>query len=360
MLLPPVSTIINPVMKHSHRLIFSLIHALLPVLFLLACTARPADGLSADAGGAALSTAPPPVSAQRPGGVATADVVPATPLPTVTPAPTPFCVLWLSDTQLMAYKYPSALSAMGEWIAANRMERNIVQAVQTGDAVEHGANNAQWAAVDRCLNAFRSDIPYFAIAGNHELGVREKDYAWFLDRPYIRALPTGQAFEDGKAAYSTFHAGGRDFLVLGAGWNAELAAVDWMNGVLAAHRNHIAILLFHGFMDRQGELTRIGRQLYPAVIEPNPNVRMVLCGHIPGHYSRTDTLDDDGDGAPERKVHIMLFNFQHYTDRCGQLRLLTFDPSAGSVAVETYSPVTDAQYRSYPYREPVYTVEGLF
>ncbi len=283
-----------------------------------------------------------------------------TPAPTASPAPTPFSILWLSDTQLMAYAYPSALKTMGEWLDQNLQARNIIQAVQTGDAVEHGANPFQWEAFDQCLNGFYGDIPYLAIAGNHELGVREKDYRWFLDRAYVKALPETQVFEQGKAAYMTLHAGGRDFLILGAGWGAELSAVDWLNGVLQAHPDHTAILLFHTFIDRLGRLTPLGRQLYPLVVEPNANVRMVLCGHIPGHFSRTALLDDDGDGEPERKVHMMLFNYQNYTDRCGQLRLLTFFPQTGMLRVETYSPVTGVRYRTNPYKEVVYTVDELF
>lgn len=313
--------------------------------------------LSAPVSAPVSATPSPSVATPAP---ATATQPPATNASDALPSPTPFTLLRLSDTQRMAYSYPSALRKMGGWISENLVRRNIILAVQTGDAVEHGANNTQWAAVDACLSAFQQKIPYFAIAGNHELGVREKNYAWFLERPYIRALPQEQVFEGGKAAYMTFHAGGRDFLLLGAGWDAELAATDWMNEVLFAHPDHVAILLFHGFMDRAGRLTTVGRKLYPAVVANHPNVRMVLCGHIPGHFSRTDLLDDDGDGTPERKVHIMLYNFQHYTDRCGQLRLLTFDPLAGSVSVETYSPVTDVQYRAFPYQEPIYTVDGLF
>ena len=190
--------------------------------------------------------------------------------------------------------------------------------------------------------------------------MREKDYQWFLARPYIKSLPKEQVYEGGKAAYMTLHAGGRDFLILGAGWGVELEAADWLNSVLQAHPGHTAILLFHTFIDRMGRLTSLGRILYPLVVEPNPNVRMVLCGHIHGHFSRTDLLDDDGDGLPERKVHLMLFNYQHYTQRGGQLRILTLDPLAGSLQVETYSPVTNVQYRTAPYQEIVYTLEGLF
>lgn len=282
-----------------------------------------------------------------------------TPAPTPTPEPTPFSILWLSDTQTMAYAYPDALLRMGEWIAQNRVLRNIVFAVQTGDAVEHGANDAQWAAFDGCYEQFRQEIPLLAIAGNHDIGVREKDYAFFLRRPYLGALPQEQTFAGGKGVYQTLYAGGLKLLILGAGWDAELAAVDWMNEVLAKYRDHRAVLLFHGFMGRDGHFTQIGQKLYTAVVAPNPNVRMVLCGHIPGHFSRTEAFDDDGDGTPDRSVHMMLYNFQDIGLRCGQLRLLTIEPQTGDVRVETYSPVTDVQYRAFPYREPIYTVEGL-
>ena len=283
-----------------------------------------------------------------------------TPTPTATPAPTPFSIVWLSDTQMMAFKRPDALLAMGEWIRENREKENILQVVQTGDAVEHGANELQWEAFDGCYDQFENDIPYFAIAGNHEPGVREKDLSLFLSRPYIRAIPEERKTLSGMAAYTTLTAGGEDFLILGAGWGAETDALDWMDGVLTQYADHTAILLFHSFLTPQGRIFDRYQPLYDRLVRPHANVRMLLCGHVVGRVNRIDAFDDDGDGVAERNVSIQLMNYQDLSDRCGQLRMLTFDTLARTVTITTYSPVTDCYYRDGTHPEERHVMEGAF
>lgn len=300
-----------------------------------------------------------------PAPTATPAAVPAppiavTPVPTATPVPTPFSIVWLSDTQMMAFKRPDALERMGAWIADNRAKESIAQVVQTGDAVEHGANELQWEAFDLCYDAFKDDVPYFAIAGNHEPGVREKDRTLFLSRPYIEAIPDAQKTLGGMAAYTTLVAGGEKILILGAGWGAENDALDWMDGVLTQYADHTAILLFHAFLTPQGRIYDRYLPLYDRLVKQHENVRILLCGHVVGRIHRIDELDDDGDGATDRSVSLQLMNYQDETVRCGQLRLLTFDPLLRTVAITTYSPVTDCYYRDGTHTQDIYVLENAF
>lgn len=260
----------------------------------------------------------------------------------------------------MAFKRPDALERMGKWIHDNAEKENIIQVVQTGDAVEHGANPLQWEAFDLCYNSFKDDIPYFAISGNHEPGVREKDRSLFLSRPYVQAIPDEQKTLSGMAAYTTFFAGGEGFLILGAGWGAEEEALDWMDDVLTQYADYTAILLFHSFLTPQGRVYDRFVPLYDRLVARHANVRLLLCGHVVGHVNRIDSFDDDGDGTAERNVSIQLMNYQNLSDRCGQLRLLTFDTQKRTVAITTYSPVTDCYYRDGTHPETVHVMENAF
>lgn len=300
-----------------------------------------------------LRRTPPPV----------AETPPATPFPLCTPEPeaTPFSIVWLSDTQTMAYGVDArALGAMGRWIAAEREERNILYVVQTGDAVENGFSDWQWQNFDECYNAFQDTIPFFAIAGNYEIGIRQHDYTAYLKRPYVRAIPKDHAFEDGRAAYATFYAGGTEFLLLGAGWESEERAADWMNGVLRTHPDMVAILLFHGYLQGTGGFTIPGKAIFDRVVKPNPNVRLVLCGHVNGTDIRFDDLDDTGDGEPDRRVTAMLYDYQNSGEDCGQLRLLTFNPADRSLTVLTYSPFTQRVYPDYFIRKAEFVLDNAF
>ncbi len=285
------------------------------------------------------------------------------PTPEPTPEPTPFSIVWLADTQTLSYHrkdYAGSLESMGAWIVNEKNARGIQYVVQTGDAVENGFSDWQWESFDRLYSQLENELPFFAIAGNHDIGIRQKSYEGFLARPYVRSLPSDQTFDGGCAASAVFEAGGINFLLLGAGWNAELDAVDWMNDTLRAHPDSVAILLFHGYINPEGGFTVTGKQMFEQVVRQNPNVRLVLCGHIPGSGARIDDLDDDGDGIADRRVHAMIYNFQDYDTDCGQLRLLTFDPLSRDLSVMTYSPYRDRFYRDGYFHEAEFVLENAF
>ena len=284
-----------------------------------------------------------------------------TPEPTPSPVPTPFSIIWLADTQTMAYhNYPGALTSMGKWIAEQKESRNILYVVQTGDAVDEGWVPKQWKNFDQLYNEFKDILPYFPIAGNHDVGIQWHGYEPYLARPYVKSIPPEQAFEGGRALYATFSAGGTDFLLLGAGWESEVEASDWMNGVLKEHPDDVAILLFHAYINADGTLTAIGEQMFEQVVSPNPNVRLVLSGHVRGTGFRADDLDDTGDGQPDRRVNAMIYNYQHYDQNCGQLRVLTFDPLARSLEVTTYSPHSHYYFKDDYFKAEIFVIENAF
>lgn len=284
-----------------------------------------------------------------------------TPEPTPSPVPTPFSIIWLSDTQTMAYHdYPGALTSMGEWIVEQKESRNILYVVQTGDAVDEGWVPKQWKNFDQLYDEFKDILPYFPIAGNHDVGIKWHGYEPYLERPYVKSIPPEQAFEGGRALYATFSAGGTDFLLLGAGWESETEASGWMNGVLREHPDHVAILLFHAYINADGTLTDVGELMFEQVVSPNPNVRLVLSGHVRGTGFRADDLDDTGDGLPDRRVNAMIYNYQHYDQNCGQLRVLTFDPLARSLEVTTYSPHSRYYFKDDYFKSEIFVIENAF
>lgn len=281
--------------------------------------------------------------------------------PTETPVPTPFSIAWISDTQSMTYcNYTDALESMGRWIADEKDERNILYVVQTGDAVENGFSDWQWKNYDACYSQFKEMLPYIAIAGNHEIGMKRHSYTGYLSRRNVSEIPRRNSFERGRAVYATMRAGGIDFLILGAGWESELMSVDWMNGILREHPDSVAILLFHGYIQTNGTYTVVGKKMFEQVVKPNPNVKLVLCGHVLGTAVRFEDVDDNGDGAADRRVTALMYNYQHAGQDCGQLRLLTFDPMERSLRVLTYSPYLKRYYRDYAYSSSDFLLRNVF
>jgi predicted MPP superfamily phosphohydrolase len=271
-----------------------------------------------------------------------------------------FSIVWISDTQDMAYMgYGHPLESMGKWIMDNRRAHNIRYVVQTGDAVDNGASPWQWERYDELYHRIKGKIPYLSAAGNHE--VKKNGYLEYLARPEVRGLPPENTFEKGEASFATLGVNGRKFIIVAVGYGIEQNAVPWVNSVLHQHGDHTAILLFHDYMQSNGRFSKNGKSMFEQVVVPNPNVRLVLCGHVCGVSSRIDPIDDDHDGAPDRTVAQMMYNYQHFKADCGQLRLMEFHLDDRSITVTTYSPFTQRYYRDYMFGDrAVFTLKDGF
>ena len=271
-----------------------------------------------------------------------------------------FTILWISDTQDISYHgYGDAFDTMGKWIVEQQDDMNICYIVQTGDAVDNGASTTQWERYDVMYNQFRGKIPYISAAGNHE--VKKNGYLDYCMREDIRAIPPDNAFHGGEASYNTFEYKGNRFIIVAVGYGVGQDAVDWTNAVLAAHSDHIAILLMHDYLQTDGRFGINGKAMFEQIVQPNPNVRLVLCGHVLGVSSRIEELDDDQDGNPDRTVTELMYNYQHFGEDCGQLRTLTFQLEDRSICVTTYSPVTKRYYRDYMFGDHyTFTLNNAF
>lgn len=282
--------------------------------------------------------------------------------PTVEPFAEEFSIIWLSDTQTIAYfKDNKVFRAMGEWIMAQQEPLDIRYIVQTGDMVDNGFRQDQWDSFNVMFDQFYGKIPYLPIAGNHDIGVKAQDYRVYTALPFVDSIPAEQSFRGGQAVYATFQAGGEDFIIIGAGWGADVSSALWINGVLRAHPDHIAILLVHSYLNSKDRLSYQGDEVRDLIIAKNPNIRLVLAGHIRGSGYRMEEFDDDGDGTMDRTVHAMLYNYQEYPRYgCGQLRILTFDTTTRNIHVTTYSPYTDRYYSDRHFKAKEFDLPDAF
>jgi hypothetical protein len=98
----------------------------------------------------------------------------------------------------------------------------------------------------------------------------------------------------------------------------------------------------HEYMLTTGGLGPIPQRIFDEVVKANLNVFAVSSGHYHDAYTRTDAIDDNGDGQPDRTVYSMLFDYQGLQEGgLGYLRLLHFDNKDGRMIVRTYSPSLD-------------------
>lgn len=277
-----------------------------------------------------------------------------------------FTIIWISDTQDMAYHgYDHVMQKMGAWIFYRKEALNIKYVVQTGDAVDNGASPEQWEEFNLMLHEFKDEIPYIGVAGNHE--VKKNGYREYLMRPEVKLIPRSNSYMAGKASYCTLEVNECKLLIIAVGYGVEEESSKWVNSVLKQHKDHSAILLYHDYLQTNRRFSITGKSMYRQIVLPNPNVRLVLCGHVCDSLcsfclsSRVDLIDDNGDGIIDRTITQMMYNYQKSGMDNGQLRILEFNTSDRSITVSTYSPVTKRHYRDWTFgNESTFVLENAF
>ncbi|WP_223068366.1 FIMAH domain-containing protein [Paenibacillus caui] len=265
-----------------------------------------------------------------------------------------YTLVWMSDTQFYSELYPHIYESQVNWIKERAEEMNIRYVIHTGDIVNEPTAIYQWEAGDRYMKVLEdAGIPYGVLAGNHDVGTTDSDYTtyskYFGEPRFIGEPHYAESYKDNRGHYDLISANGNDFIFLYMGWGVDADDMAWMNEALAKHPDRIAIIALHDYLLPSGVRSGIGNEVYREVVLKNPNVLAVLSGHYTGSALLTDEVDDDGDGAPDRKVYQMLNDYQDFEEGgMGYMKLLHIDSDSGAIYVNTYSPYKD----DYNYYDP--------
>jgi len=273
-----------------------------------------------------------------------------------------FTIAWETDTQYYnkTQDYYKHQIALHDYVLAQRANKNIQFVLHTGDIVDNWDQPYQWENANPQYARFdKAGMPYSVLAGNHDVGHKTADYTayWehFGEERFAHNPWYGGSYENNRGHYDLFSAGGVDFINVAMGWGPTDESIAWMNQVLAAHPDRVAIITLHEFLLTTGGLGPVPQQIMDEVAAKNPNVSMILSGHYHDAFTRTDQFDDTGDGVPDRTVTSMLFDYQALPEGGeGYLRLLHFDNQGQRMMVRTYSP----SYDRYNSDEPSLMQQG--
>ncbi|MBE6763365.1 MAG: hypothetical protein E7553_03285 [Ruminococcaceae bacterium] len=258
--------------------------------------------------------------------------------------------------------------------------------ITTGDLVDDrptaAVAPAQWAVSDKAMSYVEAvGMPNGLVSGNHDVADFKKpdysegpntssDYSMFAktfpaDR-YNNERWYGGSINNNTSHYDLVTIGNVDFIIvyLGYGLEATDETIAWANDALKTYRHRTAIIATHEYLDAQQAVRASsgrGQLIYDKIVDPNPNVKMVLCGHDDGSLMLPVTASDG------RTVYEILSDYQfveaedddfyaneHYIgsvpECCGDgyIRLMTVQ--GNSLSSITYSPVTD-RYNPYGDRE---------
>ena len=279
---------------------------------------------------------------------------------------------------------PEIFEAQTKWIADNINALDIAFVTHEGDIVECAEEDAsrgcnqdgkdEWAAADKAMDILDGKVPYAAAIGDHDYFPEEtrngdtSNYVrYFGASRYQNYDWYGGSSEDELSHYQIFQAGGYTFLHLSLEFEPRDEIIAWAQDVINANPGLPTIITTHSYLqdtpgaegrstslDIEPPIGNTGQQLFKKLIEPNPQVFMVLSGHYQDSERSNGTeTSDSGEyhqvstNKAGSKVYEMLANYQGYNNGGdGWLRIIQFKPGGGAngldrIAVRTYSPWRD-------------------
>ena len=288
--------------------------------------------------------------------------------------PAPVTVVVLPDTQYYSSSHPDIFPAQTGWIVKQKSASNIAVVLHVGDLVDGPGDPAQWTVANSSMRLMDGVLPYVLVPGNHDTDLGNKDpearrqgpinsYFAPATMPWITGTMDPGQIENN---YALVDIGPQKWLVLGLEFGPRDATLTWADGVLRANWTLPAIIVTHAYLFEDGTRYNIavsgldntqpnfqryipqvyqftpkegindGEAIWQKLIVPNPNVRLVFCGHDNGAARLTSLR---ADGSP---VHQMLSDYQADTlGGSGYLRVLEFDYGKKEIRVQTYSPYLD-------------------
>jgi 3',5'-cyclic AMP phosphodiesterase CpdA len=269
----------------------------------------------------------------------------------------PWTLIVLPDTQYYSSSYPQIFDAQTKWIVDNKTERNILYVAHEGDIVDNDVDN-QWTNASHSLHLLDLNVPYALAMGNHDYpgagGAFSRDTTLFDKYFSMTSLDWQPSFkgtyEPGTASnsFNSFEVNGQTWLVVSLEFGPRDAVLAWADRVLAdgTRFDHLTRTdqafnpHTYGVEALAGGVND-GEEIWQKLIVNNPNVRIVLCGHVHAESHLTSTRDA---GPP---VHQILADYQDDGQGGdGYLRIMTFQPN-GAINVSSYSPYLK-QYHTDP------------
>ncbi len=245
--------------------------------------------------------------------------------------------------------------AQTQWVVDNKTARNIAFVSHMGDIVESGnfgGNPIQWERasaamgnLEKPLTTLRAyGIPYGVAPGNHDIdpiGNYDNGSTSFynqyfgINRFAGRDYRGGHYGTDNTNNYQLFSASGLDFISIHLAYDTtqNQAILDWADALLKANPHRRGIVTSH-YIIGQGNPASFGTQgaaIYNG-LKDNPNLFLLLCGHIHAEGRRTDVFEG-------RTVYSVLSDYQGLPNGGnGFLRTFTFSPANNRIRVESWSP----------------------
>ncbi len=237
------------------------------------------------------------------------------------------------------------------WIVQQRNALNIAFVSHQGDIVNINDQLFQWVNANEAMSVLEVHattlraygIPWGGAPGNHDqtpMGDADGSTAnfnqyfgvhRFIGRPYYG----GHYGANNDNNFQLFSASGLDFIAIHLEYDTtpDQAVLNWADALLKAHPHRRALVTTHHMVNtgHPATFSGQGRAIYDR-LKNNPNLFMLLGGHISGEGRRQDSYQG-------RTVYSMLQDYQGRANGGnGWLRYYQFSPASNRITARTYSP----------------------
>lgn len=270
-----------------------------------------------------------------------------------------FTVAVLPDTQFYSSSLhggvPAMFQSQTDWLIANRSNLNLAFVSHLGDITQNGQNsgnnvewrnatNAMYRLENQMTTLLSNGIPYGMGVGNHDqtpIGTGDAGDSSFFNQFFGVSHFIGYDYYGGhygtnnNNSFQFFSASGLDFIISHLEYDTTPApeVLAWADNLLKTYPNHRAIVTSHWIVNTGFNATfgTQGIAIYNA-LKGNPNLFMMVCGHIGGEGQRSDVFAG-------RTIYSILTDYQSRTNGGnGWMRYYTFSPSNNVIRAFTYSP----------------------
>ncbi|MFH1142961.1 MAG: LamG-like jellyroll fold domain-containing protein [Candidatus Eisenbacteria bacterium] len=279
--------------------------------------------------------------------------------PVTTSAGPDFTLIVLPDTQFYSAEMNGGTNAIFKaqtgWIVDNLATLDIAFVQHLGDIVQNGDTyETEWMRADTSMailedsvaTGLADGIPYGMCVGNHDqTPAYDPDGTTTYFNQYFgtaefesRAHYGGHYGANNDDHFILFSASGLDFIAISLEYDdsPEAEVLAWADSLLQAHSGRHGILTFHNLAGtgNPASFSTPGQIIYDA-LKDNPNLFLMLAGHVSGEGRRSDTYNG-------HTVHTLMSDYQDRSNGGdGWLRIMRLSPANGTLHVQTYSPTLD-------------------
>ncbi|MCH7728339.1 MAG: metallophosphoesterase, partial [Planctomycetes bacterium] len=220
-----------------------------------------------------------------------------------------FTVVLLPDTQNYSEKYPDTYVAQTLWIRKRVQDDNIKFVIHLGDIVQTSTKKPEWENANRAMQLLDGVVPYSMVPGNHDMVVKSRDSTLYNEyfspaRFANRKWYGGHMGKTNDNNFCFFEGCGMKFMVISLEFAPRDESLEWAAGVAKRHPNHRVIVATHCYMRRKGRDTSCaksykiagnsGEQMWQKLIRKQPNIFLVISGHVLGVGLQTSENDAGG------------------------------------------------------------------